>query len=105
MPETNTKPSFKNLWLRISDRAMRGKMVLTPATALQVAHSLMLEAQQAQEDTFAFAVEQWDHGDPYRGSHGACRNAPVARAAFEAAVKQRPGNRLYLRRVAYYGEA
>jgi hypothetical protein len=99
MPETNDKPSFHDLWLRIADRAYRGrKVVLTPATAAHVAHSMMAAQRASSEERFPFAIEQWSEDDAHLEEVMAkCRNSSVARAAFKAAVEQRPKSRIYLR--------
>ena len=103
MPESNAQPSFKDLWLRIAARASQGKqVVLTPMTALRVAQAMMLANRAAAEERFPFAVEQWsDDGEHLEETIVKCRNASVARAAFKAAIEQRPKNCLYLRNGAH----
>jgi hypothetical protein len=99
MPESNEKPSFKNLRLRIADRARSGRnVVLTPNTALQVAAALGVAHQASLHDDFGFTVEQWtDDGVHIEEVMALCRNALLARAAFKAAVELRPQRVLYLR--------
>jgi hypothetical protein len=99
MPESNEKPSFKNLRFRIADRAASGKnVILSPSTALQVVAALgHAHLANAQSD-FHFAVEQWTQDDLHVEEVMAkCRSVLVANAAFEAAVKQRPRSLIYLR--------
>jgi hypothetical protein len=99
MPENNQKPTFRTIWQRIADRAERGMNVtLTPASALQVATALAAVGREAKEADFTFAVEQWSDDDSrIEETLAQCRNVAMARAAFQAAVEQRPKSRIYLR--------
>lgn len=99
MPDLNEKPTVRKLWQRIADRAATGRNVtLRPATALQVAQALASASGEAKEADFTFAVEQWNDDDSrIEETLAQCRNVVLARAAFRAAVEQRPRSRLYLR--------
>lgn len=103
MPESNEKPSLKDLSARIADRACRGKrVVLTPATALHVAQSMLTSQRASAGDDYPFVVEQWsDDGVHLEETMAKCRNASVAQAAFKAAIEQRPKSVLYLRNRAH----
>jgi hypothetical protein len=59
---------------------------------------MMTAQRESSDERFPFAVEQWSLDDLHIEEVMArCRNSSVARAAFKAAIEQRPKSLLYLR--------
>jgi hypothetical protein len=99
MPETNDKPSFKDLWLRIAMRARAGKnVVLSPNTAMMLVAELAAAKRDAHHHDFPFVVEVWSLDDSrIEEVIAQSKNQDAARAAFDVMVAKRPKERLYLR--------
>jgi hypothetical protein len=98
MPDSNEKPSFRNLRQRIVERAASGRnVVLSPSTAMQIAAALGVAHQASLQHDFNFTVEQWSaDGLHVEEVMAQTRNVLLARPAFEAAVTLRPKNILFL---------
>jgi hypothetical protein len=102
MPETNEKPSFRDLWLRIAARARSGRnVVLTPSTALMLVRQLAEVRREAHHHDFPIVLEVWSADDTrIEEVLLQAKNQTAARAAFDAVVAARPKERIYLRRRA-----
>lgn len=99
MPETNEKPSPKDLWVRIAARARQGKnVILTPSTALMIAAELAAVRRDAYHHDFPVALEVWS-ADDLRIEEVILqsKHQDAARVAFDLIVARRPKERIYLR--------
>jgi spore maturation protein CgeB len=103
MPETNEKPSFKDLWQRIADRARSGKnVVLTPSTALMMVRELMAIRREAYHHDFPVVLEVWSP-DEERIEEVILqsKHQDAAYAAFQLIAERRPKERILLRKRAH----